>query len=281
MKDDSSEHLIQYTNNKIWNEWNSHLLRHSQNLIDKFDEGFEVHRGIEAQYFSAFKYRKILHLFCGLGLETLSLSRYTSNQFYGVDFSQLAIDFAVDKARKHKINCSFMCQNVNQLDESSFDTKFDIIYCSYGAIEWISDLQKWVALLNNLLTPNGKVYLIDMHPFSRQIVCHSETGCHTLHFKKTGELTASNLQTVQPNGIYFDRSFFNKTPFYFRRIHDLPSLIRSFLQNSFHLEFYDEYEFAHYKQFPNMKLANSMYWEFEKDYKVPLLFEASFVKMRS
>ena len=42
--------------------------------------------------------------------------------------------------------------------------QFDIVFCSYGAICWLSDLESWAKGIAEVLAPGGTLAIMEFHP---------------------------------------------------------------------------------------------------------------------
>jgi len=105
--------------------------------------------------------RRLLHLQCHFGLDTLSLARL-GEAVTGLDFSAPAIDQARALAAEANLPATFIRADV--LDPPPGLTGFDIVFASWGAIWWIADLEAWMRLAAAALAPGGRLVLIEGHP---------------------------------------------------------------------------------------------------------------------
>ena len=84
--------------------------------VDEFVKGENKLIKIVTDEVGDVKSKKLLHLQCHFGLDTLSWAR--SGAFTtGVDFSLKAIDFAKSLALRLNINSEFICSEVTELNE--------------------------------------------------------------------------------------------------------------------------------------------------------------------
>ena len=61
------------------------------------------------------------------------------------------------------MNSNFLCCNI--LDVSKhLNTKFDIVFTSYGTIGWLPDLKPWAQMISERLKKGGIFYIVDFHP---------------------------------------------------------------------------------------------------------------------
>lgn len=107
--------------------------------------------------------RRIVHLQCHFGMDTLSLARRGAS-CVGLDFSPVAIAAARDLQRKTGLDASFVEGNVYDA-RALIEGDFDMAYVTWGAINWLPDVFRWAAVVSSLLKPGGMLYLLEGHPF--------------------------------------------------------------------------------------------------------------------
>lgn len=107
----------------------------------------------------------LVHLQCNAGQDTLSLARLGAI-VTGVDISDTAITFARQLAQESGIPATFYRSDIyDWLAETARGRqRFDIVFCSYGAICWLSDLQRWARGIAAILKPGGRFVMVDFHP---------------------------------------------------------------------------------------------------------------------
>jgi SAM-dependent methyltransferase len=107
----------------------------------------------------------LLHLQCNSGQDTLSLARHGAI-VTGVDISDTAIAFAQQLSIDTGIGATFERADViDWMAQAARDgRRFDIVFCSYGALVWLSDLKPWAAGIASLLKPGGRFAVIEFHP---------------------------------------------------------------------------------------------------------------------
>ncbi|MFH0881602.1 MAG: methyltransferase domain-containing protein, partial [bacterium] len=107
--------------------------------------------------------KRLLHLQCHFGLDTLSWAREGA-EVTGVDLSDVSIETAREIAEKAKIQARFLCNNVYDLPGPLTGETFDVVYTGRGASCWLRDLDRWAEIIAELLAPGGVLYLHDTHP---------------------------------------------------------------------------------------------------------------------
>jgi len=106
--------------------------------------------------------KRILHLQCHFGQDTLSLARMGA-LVTGVDISSTAIAHAIQAARDLNLNADFICADVCDLPAVLYN-QFDIVFTSYGTIVWLPDMKLWAGNVARCLRPGGRLAFADTHP---------------------------------------------------------------------------------------------------------------------
>ncbi len=106
--------------------------------------------------------KRVAHLQCHIGTDTISLARLGAS-VVGLDFSEKAVVAARDLSKTVGADTSFVCASVYDAAEA-LDEKFDLVYTSVGAINWLADLDQWARAISGLLDPGGRFFIRDTHP---------------------------------------------------------------------------------------------------------------------
>ena len=145
--------------------WNNRVAGHLTSAfyqMDAFRAGESSLKEIELALLGNVEGKKILHLQCHFGQDTLSLARMGAT-VTGIDFSDKAIREAQNLAAELSIDATFICCDVYSISEH-LSEKFDIVYTTYGTIGWLPDLNKWAKVIAERLKPGGKLIFVDFHP---------------------------------------------------------------------------------------------------------------------
>jgi len=110
--------------------------------------------------------KRLLHLQCHIGLDTLRFALGGAASVTGVDFSPRAVDFARSIAQRMGIAAEFVESDVTALPPTVPEEAFDVVFTSYGVISWLPDLEPWADSIATRLAPGGVFHIIDAHPFS-------------------------------------------------------------------------------------------------------------------
>jgi SAM-dependent methyltransferase len=144
-----------------WNEVTAHHVVSPMYRTDDFRRGENVLDPVVRNAVGDVAGRRLLHLQCHFGLDTLSLARMGAT-VTGLDFSPPAIEQARALAAEAGIAAEFVCADV--LDPPPGLTGFDIAFASWGAIWWIADMDAWMAVAAGALRPGGRLFLCEGHP---------------------------------------------------------------------------------------------------------------------
>lgn len=130
--------------------------------IDRVRAGEDVLGEIEAAEIGDVRGKRLLHLQCHFGLDTLCLARRGATAT-GVDFSSTAIAGARALAAELRLPAEFVEADVYDA-RAQLSGSFDMVYVTWGAICWLPDIARWARVVASLLGPGGSLYLADGHP---------------------------------------------------------------------------------------------------------------------
>jgi len=261
---DSFEH-----NRQSWNELTTLHAESSFYNVDSFKKGKTSLNHIEIEELGEVKGKKLLHLQCHFGMDTLSLARQGA-EVVGVDISDTSIQKAIELSNELKIPAKFVRSNVYDI-ESVLDEKFDIIYTSYGAINWLNDLDNWAKIINRFLKPNGIFYMVEFHPFIYTLNDNSEIV--DSYFK------SKPLETIVENSYTDNSEVSNENLKHIEWHHSLSEVLNSLISNGLKIEFLNEFPYQVYNCFPNLTEIEIGKWVSEKyGDKIPHMYSIKAIK---
>lgn len=153
----------QFEANKIlWNTRVPHHLSSRMYDVDGFVAGNHSLTAIELELLGDVHGKRILHLQCHFGQDTLSLARLGA-MVTGLDISDVALMEAQKLAERCGLAATWVESNVID-HRSELDGQFDIVYTSYGTIGWLPDPAPWAANIRRYLKPGGKLVFVEFHP---------------------------------------------------------------------------------------------------------------------
>lgn len=111
--------------------------------------------------------KSLLHLQCNAGQDTLSLAARGAN-VTGVDISDEAITFARQLSIDSGIPGTFERADIYDWFREVLGTgrQFDLVFCSYGFLCWLSDIRDWARGIASVLRPGGRFVAVEFHPFA-------------------------------------------------------------------------------------------------------------------
>lgn len=106
--------------------------------------------------------REVLHLTIGCSEEGPSLVNL------GAKVTEVGDDgTTATLAEAAGLSIEFVDDHPAALSAEFCDTRrFDLVYCSYGFLDWVADFMAWAEGVAAVLRPGGRLVLYDEHPFS-------------------------------------------------------------------------------------------------------------------
>jgi SAM-dependent methyltransferase len=147
--------------------WNSRAALHVRDKsgfydIDGFLAGRDALYPIEASEIGDVAGKRLLHLQCHFGLDTLSLARRGAIAT-GLDFSPAAIAAARDLSARSGLPATFVEADLYDAPRAVAGP-FDMVYSTWGTICWLPDIRAWAEVVAGMLAPGGTFYFLDSHP---------------------------------------------------------------------------------------------------------------------
>ena len=133
--------------------------------LPAFRAGASTLRAFEREEVGDVSGRRLLHLQCHMGQDTLSWARLGA-ETSGLDFSEPAIRIARTLAEETGLaaRARFVVSDVYSAPQALEGQRFDIVYTGLGALVWLPDLDRWAQTVASLLNPGGFLYLLELHP---------------------------------------------------------------------------------------------------------------------
>ena len=211
--------------------------------------------------------KKLLHLQCHFGLDTLSWARLGA-EVVGLDFSPAALTQARRLARETSLESrvSFIEGDVTEAGRVC-GAPFDVVFTSLGAIVWIGNLEGWAASIAANLADHGFFYFLDAHPTSMIFDETSVTPVVTYdYFHSETPLFESGGRPDYADGSYMvgaDAHSFTWS---------VSDIFAALENQGLAIHEVREYPFSAWPQFPDMEKAGDGYWHRARDAgRIPLL----------
>ena len=147
--------------------WDERAIIHGRDatgfyMLDRFRAGEDVLHPFEAAELGDIAGKRVLHLQCHIGLDTLCLVRRGAIAT-GVDFSGEAVQLARCLAEETGLRADFVQGRVDEAPRL-VPGPFDLVFSTWGTICWLPDLTVWARVIATVLAPGGELYLADAHP---------------------------------------------------------------------------------------------------------------------
>jgi ubiquinone/menaquinone biosynthesis C-methylase UbiE len=210
--------------------------------VEEFIKGKSSLNSIELELLGEVSSKKILHLQCHFGQDTMSLSRMGA-ECVGVDFSDKALEAANELRDKLELKTRFICSDIYDLDKSKIDEEFDIVFTSYGTIGWLPDLNKWAEVVRTFLKPGGQFIIAEFHP-TIWMFNDAFTEVTYSYFNK------EKIEEVE-EGSYTDKSEHLRTKFITWN-HGLSEVYNALKNNGLRLEEFHEFDYSPYNCLDDM-----------------------------
>ncbi len=256
----------------LWNKWTEVHEASEFYDLEGFKAGKLALRPLEIEELGDVHGKALLHLQCHFGLDTMSWARLGAT-VTGVDFSEKAIELARSLATELQIPATFVHSTIDDLD-TALSGDFDIVFTSYGAIEWLPDLGRWARTIDHFLRPGGTFYMVEIHPFAQMlddIDDHPDLRFVGPYFP------TSQPQRFDIRGSYADPDAPVKAVAY-SWTHDFAEIINALLGVGLQLEFLHEFPYSVAPFGRSMKRADDGWYYLPDRRDVPFLYSIKATK---
>ncbi len=225
-------------NKESWNNRTDSHLTSDFYDVEGFLNGKNSLNSIELDLLGDVSGKKILHLQCHFGQDSLSLARMGA-KVTGVDLSDKAINAGKDLANKMEIDAQFICCDLYDLP-NYLEDKFDIVFTSYGTIGWLPDMNKWADLIARYLKPGGHFVFAEFHP----VVWMFDDDFKFVKFKY------SKAEPIIENeeGTYADKSADIQQDYVYWN-HGLAEVVTALLSKNISIQKFQEFDYSPYDCF--------------------------------
>ncbi|WP_296381238.1 class I SAM-dependent methyltransferase [Winogradskyella sp.] len=181
----------------------------------KYDTTFTFSNIGKAQRGMVFKYLNpilnqgnklsILELNCGTGEDAIRFAKL-NHDIFATDISEGMIKVA--KTKTNLKNLIFKNQDINTINERTFDTKFDLIFSNFGGFNCLSkiELDLFFKTAAKLLNPKGKIVLVIMtkHCLWERLYFTFKGNLKNAKRRKTTESIVANVEGVAIKAWYYN-----------------------------------------------------------------------------
>jgi len=230
------------TNKDAWNKRTAVHVDSTFYNVEAFLNGASSLNDTELALLGDISNKKVLHLQCHFGQDSLSLARLGA-QVTGVDLSDAAIKKAKELNKTMALNATFICSDIYSLPQH-LEEQFDIVFTSYGTVGWLPDLDTWGKIAAKFLKPEGKFVMVDFHPVV-WMFDNEFTKFDYSYFNK-------EVIIDDTTGTYTDRN----AAISYREIswnHSLSEILMGLISNGLTVKDFQEYSYSNYNCFAQME----------------------------
>jgi SAM-dependent methyltransferase len=195
--------------------------------------------------------KRLVHLQCHIGLDTISLA-HRGAFATGLDFSSEAIASARGFAARAKRDVRFVQSNIYDAP-AALGATFDIAYVTWGTICWLPDIFAWARVVADVLEPGGFLYFCDSQPAT--LCLEQIVGKLVPHYAWRTALDAPIVMD-DPTTYTGDARKLARTRTY-EWIHPLSDILTALIEAGMTIEWLHEHEYLPSRLFPMMVPAES------------------------
>lgn len=251
--------------------WNNRVDAHMNSEfydMKGFLSGKSSLNSIEIGLLGDIKGKRILHLQCHFGQDTISMAREGAI-VTGVDLSDKAIEKAKEIAEKCKVDATFICCDIFDLP-NHLEEQFDSVYTSYGVIGWLPDLDKWARIVSRFLKPDGHFVFVEFHP----VVWMFDDDFEKIEYNYFN----AGAMVETEDGTYADREAQISQECIVWN-HSLSDIINNLIKNGLRIDLLKEYDYSPYNCFKHtIEFEPKKYRIKHLENKIPMVFAIKALK---
>lgn len=232
--------------------------------VEGFKQGRSTLKAVELAELGEVAGKRLLHLQCHFGLDTLSWARRGA-RVTGVDFSAEAIAVAAKLAKEVGLEANFVCSDIYGLSKN-LEGRFEIVFTSYGVLVWLPDLPRWAEVIAGLLDDGAVFYLVEEHPLGATLVEEKPNLVAAESYFDTGPIV------VQAAGTYAAPHVSLSNEISYQWQHSLSDVINALIGAGLQIEFLHEFPFSGWQRLPSMVRGEDGWWRLPGRDDLPFLF---------
>ena len=247
--------------------WNKKVSIHKTSEfydVEGFRKGKNSLNAYELNEVGDVKGKRLLHLQCHFGQDTLSWSRLGA-KCTGIDLSDEGINEAKKLNNELGLDAIFIESNLYDVPKK-VKGKFDIVFTSYGVVGWLPDLKTWGEIIASKLKKGGVFYMIEFHPIvwmydflqTPPKLAYPYLNKDVIYEEYSGTYTNSDAAILSKE---------------YGWNHGLGEVVTALTNAGLQIEFLHEFEKSPYNSFPEMdKTEDGMFILKENQRMFPLLY---------
>jgi len=236
-------------------------------MLDRFRAGEDSLHAVEAAELGDISGKRVLHLQCHIGRDTLCLARRGAT-VTGLDFSNSALDVARRLSEETGLKADFVQGTVDQAPDLT-PGPFDLVFTTWGTICWLPDMAIWAKVIASVLAAGGELYFADCHP------------AFSVLEEVAGRLTpAYDFQTPAEQPLQFaDQTTYTGDPTILSHqatrewIHSLSAVIGGLIDAGLTITMFREHDVLPWRGLPILVPASDRLWRLPEGYpRIPLSY---------
>ncbi len=256
-------------NRRLWDAWAEAHFGSAFYGVDEFRAGESTLPDFDTEAVGAVDGKRLLHLQCHFGLDTLSWARLGA-VVTGLDFSLKAVGIARRLAESCGLRARFVHTNVYEAAARLGGERFPVVLSTAGVLPWLPDIPRWATVVASVLEPGGLFYLREFHPVS-QVFCPSSDNPRAPELRypyfPTGEPIREAAETSYAGAEAVTGETSCEWP------HSLGEVVQSLLGAGLRLETLREFPFTTYRSFPWLEEGTDGHWRWPGDQSpLPLMY---------
>jgi SAM-dependent methyltransferase len=230
-----------------------------------FRAGASTLRPFEVDEVGEVSGKRLLHLQCHMGQDTLSWARHGAH-VTGLDFSDAAVRTArtlaedigmADRAR-------FVVSDVYDAPAALDGERFDLVYTGLGALVWLPDLLRWAQVVSSLLNDGGTLYLAEFHPLTELL-------------SEDGKSVERDYFQVRAETYDFPHTYTDGPPLTetlsVQWQHPLGEVVSALAQAGLRIEFLHEHATTLFRRYPMLEHSGNGEYRFPAGHpRIPLMY---------
>ncbi len=256
------------TNRANWNERVGIHLNDQRGIyrLAELRDGADVLGPIESRELGSIAGKRVLHLQCHFGVDTICLARRGAT-VTGVDFAQAAVIAARALAAELGVSTSFVEGNVYDAPTLVGDA-FDAVYTSWGTIGWLPDIGRWAKAVAACLKEGGFLYMADGHPTLYQL--EERAGRLEVTYDWRTPADTPIAETLSQSYAGDGRTIENVLTYGWN--HPVSDILGALGDAGLRVEYFHEHEMIPWQAFASMRREGAMFVQAEGQPRVPLAF---------
>jgi len=255
-------------NRDLWDKWAKLHQETAMYNMDAFRAGRSSLVGPELELLGDLSGKKVLHLQCHFGQDSLSLARMGAS-VVGVDLSGEAVNIANGLAEELDLDAKFYCADVMDM-EGLIKEQFDLVFTSYGTLIWLPDLGKWAHTVFSHLKKGGRFLIVEFHPFTN-VFNEEFTGLQYTYFREKPVIEEEEGSYADPTATHVKGRSMTWD-------FSISEVVEPLLKEGLSLRGFKEYKFSPYDIYPNSIKTERGYQVKGLEGSIPYIFSLDMVK---